>query len=170
MIGACQAPAATPTASPPTPAAAAAPPPTTSSRIETLNAATAAYAAGDTATAGGLYDRVLNTPPSSGETAEATSAINGFASFRALVALLANGEDERARTYLDALQQKDPSAPFTRLASQLWDQYGMVGGLRGACAQLQPQIASQAGPSLAALGALGVTADAATLCSPPGTR
>ena len=43
----------------------------------------------------------------------------------------------------------------------------MTGQLRGACAALQPQVASQAGPTLATLQGLGVTVDAATLCSVP---
>ena len=48
---------------------------------------------------------------------------------------------------------------------KLYDQYGMVGALRGACAQIQPQIATQAAPTFATLQGLGVTVDPATLCS-----
>jgi hypothetical protein len=92
-------------------------------------------------------------------------AINDFAQFRALVTLLADGREDAARTHLDALQTRDASAPFARLGNQLWDQYSMTGQLRGACAQIQPQVASQAGPVLATLQGSGVTVDAQTLCS-----
>jgi len=134
-----------------------------SSRVDVLNSANAAFTRGD-ATAAELYERVLNTPPT-GESADTTKLINGFAHFRAIVTLLMAGREDDARVHLDALQQSDPSAPLARLANQLWDQYGMVGQLGGACAQLQPQIASQAGPTLTALQGLGVSVDAQTLCS-----
>ena len=147
-------------------AAAAAAPPVGSSRVEVLNAANSAFTRGDLGNASQLYERVLNTPPN-GESAEQTAAINGLAGFQAVVALLAAGHEDEAKTQLQALQQKDANAPFARLASQLWDQYTMVGGVRGACAQLQPQIAAQAGPTLQALQALGVTVDPQTLCKLP---
>jgi hypothetical protein len=134
--------------------------------VEVLNAADAAFSSGDLANSSGLYERVLNTPPS-GEQSEQTAAINGLAHFRAIVALLARGREDDARTHLDALQQADASAPMARLATQLWDQYGMVGGVRGACAQVQPQIATQAGPTLQMLQAMGVNVDAQTLCKVP---
>jgi hypothetical protein len=41
----------------------------------------------------------------------------------------------------------------------------MTGQVRGACAQIQPQVVSQAGPVLATLQGSGVTVDAQTLCS-----
>jgi tetratricopeptide (TPR) repeat protein len=147
----------------PTPAPTITAPAVTATRVETLNSANAAFARGDVSTATGLYERVINTPPA-GEPAQTATAITAFAHFRAMVSLLAAGREDEARSHLDALQETDPNAPFTRLASQLWDQYGMVGQLRGACAQLQPQIASQAGPTLAVLQGAGVTVDAATLC------
>src|SRR3981081_2665693 len=88
---ACQAPApVAPTAAPPSPTATGALPPPTptaispavnNSRIETLNAANSAFRSGDLKTAAGLYDRVINTPPS-GEAAVLTAAINDFAHFR----------------------------------------------------------------------------------------
>jgi hypothetical protein len=68
---------------------------------------------------------------------------------------------------VDALQQADASAPLARLANQLWDQYGMIGEVRGACAQLQPDLVSQAGPIVSLLQSLGVNVDAASLCSVP---
>jgi tetratricopeptide (TPR) repeat protein len=135
----------------------------TASRVETLNAANAALASGDLASATGLYKRVINTPPT-GESADVAAAVTAFAHFQAMVALLATGREDDARAHLDALQKSDPAAPFARLAAQLWDQYGMVGQLRGACAQLQPQIASQAAPTLATLQSAGVSVDAASLC------
>jgi hypothetical protein len=82
-----------------------------------------------------------------------------------MVTLLADGREDEARAHLDALQARDANAPFARLGSQLWDQYGMTGQLRGACAQLQPQIASQAGPIVTTLQGSGVIVDPQTLCS-----
>jgi hypothetical protein len=170
---ACQTPApAAPTALPsvpttvPSPPPSATAPPVGTSRVDTLNAANDAFTRGDVASAAGLYERVLNTPPT-GEAAASTSVINQFAHFRAMLALLISGREDDAHAHLDALQKLDPSAPLARLASQLWDQYGMVGQPRGACAQLQPQIASQAGPTLSMLQTLGVMVDAGTLCSVP---
>jgi hypothetical protein len=150
----------------PTPSPAPIAPPVGSSRVDILNAANSAFARGDTTAASELYDRVLNTPPT-GEPADTRAVIDAFAHFRAMVTLLAAGREDDAHAQLEALQQADASAPLARLANQLWDQYGMVGQLRGACAQLQPQIASQAGPTLAALQALGVSVDAQSLCSVP---
>jgi hypothetical protein len=192
LVVGCQAPApATPTPAPvaptvapavptststvPTPAAVAptaVPPPTapaaTATRVDTLNAANAAFKGGNLKAAAGLYDRVVNTPPGSAEAAAATSAINDFAWFRGMVTLLADGREDEARMDLEALQQRDPTAPLARLGDQLYNQYGMIGQLRGACAQLQPQLATQAGPTLATLQGLGVNnVDATTLCSVP---
>jgi tetratricopeptide (TPR) repeat protein len=170
---------APPTAVPPTPTsaavvvvptvvAAATPPAASASRVEALNAANAAFKSGNLKEAAGLYDRVANTPPGSAEDAATASAINDFAWFRGLVTLLADGREDEARANLDSLKQRNPNAPLARLADQLYNQYGMVGQLRGACAQLQPQVATQAGPALTTLQALGVTnVDAATLCSVP---
>jgi hypothetical protein len=154
--------APTPPAAGPTPTA----PSAASSRVEALNAANAAFRSGDLERAAGLYDRVLNTPPT-GESPAARSAIDDVADFRAMVALLANGREDDGRAHLDALQKRDANAPLARLGNQLWDQYGMTGQLRGACAQLQPQVQSQVGPQLATLQGLGVTIEANTLCSVP---
>jgi hypothetical protein len=171
--------AAAPTAVPPSAAVSTAVPPTaavsptvvppavTAARVETLNAANAAFRSNDLKTAAGLYERVVNTPPAPGEGAAARAAIDDFAHFRALVTLLAAGQEDNARTHLEALQSRDANAPLARLSSQLWDQYGMTGQLRGACTQLQPQIATQAGPVLSTLQGIGVSVDAATLCSLP---
>jgi hypothetical protein len=162
--------AATP-ALPPTVAAnpTATAPAVTASRVESLNAAGDAFAHGDMKTSAALYDRVLNMPPAPAEGAAGTAAIDDFANFRAMVALLADAREDEAHDHLDALQERDASAPLARLGTQLWAQYGMVGGVRGACAQLQPAIASQATPVLATLQSLSVRADAASLCNgPPG--
>jgi hypothetical protein len=143
------------------------PPAQGAGRVEVLNAADAALDGGDAATASGLYERVLNTP-TTGESGATTSAINEYARFRDMVALLADGREDDAKEQRDALQQADASAPLARLGAQLWDQYGMAGSLRGACAQMQPQIASQAGATLATLQGAGVSVDPSTLCSAPG--
>ena len=131
--------------------------------MDVLNQANAAFSGGDVAMSSGLYERVLNTPPT-GETRETTLAIDDFARFRDAVALLSLGKEDEAKVQVDALQQADPTAPLARLGSQLWDQYGMVGDLKGACAQLQPAIASQAGPTLSTLSTLGVSVQAQNLC------
>jgi hypothetical protein len=65
------------------------------------------------------------------------------------------------------LEESSPGSPFARLGQQLWEQYGLTTQVRSACAQLQPDIASQAGPALGALQNLGVTTDAQSLCSAP---
>jgi hypothetical protein len=139
----------------------------TSTRVEALNAANAAFRGGDLKTADGLYERVVNTPPASGETAAASAAIVDFAHFRRMVTLLADGREDDARAELEALKQRDANAPLSRLGDQLWDQYGMTGQLRGACAQLQPDVASQASGVLNTLQGLGVSVDAPTLCAVP---
>jgi hypothetical protein len=137
------------------------------SRVDTLNAANTAFTGRDLKIAASLYDRVVNTPPPASEGAAATAAIDDFARFRAMVSLLADGRDDEARAELDELQKRDPTVPLARLGNQLYDQYGMTGQLRGACAQVQPQIATQAAPTLTTLRGLGVNVDPATLCSPP---
>jgi hypothetical protein len=137
-------------------------------RVEVLNAADAALDGGDAITASGLYERVLNTP-TTGEAATTSSAVNAYAAFRDVVALLADGREDNAKVQLAALQTTDASAPFARLANQLWDQYGMVGSLHGACAQLQPQIEAQVGATLTTLQSAGVSVDPSTLCSVPST-
>ena len=149
LLAACQAPTATP--------------PTTSTRVDVLNQANAAFSQADFATASGLYERVVNTPPA-GEARETTLTIDDFARFRDAVSLLALGREDDAKAQVDALQQSDANAALARLGAQLWDQYGMTGSLRAACAQMQPDIASQAGPTLNALSGLGVSVDAARLC------
>jgi tetratricopeptide (TPR) repeat protein len=129
-----------------------------------LNAADDALQRGDLAAASQLYERVVNTPPA-GETPQQTAALTGYAHFRAAVALLAAGDEGEAKSHVEALQSADPTAAFARLAAQLWDQYSMVGSVRGACAQVQPQIASQARAELQVLQGLGVRIDAQSICA-----
>ena len=129
-----------------------------------LLAANAALARGDTQQAAGFYERVVNTPPSNDEGTASATVVTSFAEFRAMVTLLANGQEDQAREHLDALQKRDPDAPLARLATQIWDQYGMTGQVRSACAQARPQVASQAGSVLTALQSAGVTIDANNLC------
>lgn len=154
-----------PTSAPAAPTAV--PPATTATRVEALNAANLAYSSGDVQTAAALYERVLNTPPSPAEAASGTAAINDFADFRAMLALLSNGREDDAKAHLTALQQRDANAPLARLGNQVWDQYGITGQVRAACAQAQPQVASQGAQVLATLQGIGVAVDAATLCSVP---
>ena len=92
-------------------------------------------------------------------------AITDYAHFRAMVALLAAGREDDARAHMEALRSREASAPLPRLADQFWNQYSMTASVKAACAQLQPQIASQAGPVLSTLQSQGVGADPAKLCS-----
>jgi hypothetical protein len=143
------------------------PPPASATRIEVLNAAEAAFQRGEAANAAALYERVTNTPPAPGEEPAASAAIIDYAHFRAAVALLAAGREADARAQLDELQSRDANAPLARLGNQLWDQYGMTAQLRAACAQLQPQLATQAAQVFATLVALGVNVDPTRVCSLP---
>jgi hypothetical protein len=135
------------------------------SRVDVLNSANAAFASGKSEEAASLYERVVNTPPTAGEAAAATVAIDDFAHFRATVALLAAGNEDEARAHVEALRGREPNTPLARLADQFWNQYSMTASVKAACAQLQPQVASQAGPVLSTLQSLGVNVDSTSLCS-----
>ena len=119
------------------------------------------------ATAAALYERALNTPPTAQESPETRAAIDDFAHFRAMLALLIAGRETEAREQLDQLQARDANAPLARLGTQLWDQYGMTAQVRGACAQLAPLVASQASQVLATLTSAGVNIEANSLCTVP---
>jgi hypothetical protein len=135
----------------------ASPPPAVgSSRVEVLNSANAASGRASWSEAAALYERVLNTPPTADEAAAAATAINDFAHFRAMVALLNDGREDEARAHVEALQARQPSAPLPRLADQFWNQYSMTASVKAACAQLQPQIVSQVEPVLSTLQSVGV--------------
>src|SRR5205823_14595242 len=98
-------PPAPPTPTPTTPVASVAPtapPAVTVGRVETLNAAGAAFASGDLKNAAALYERVVNTPPAPGD----SPLLTDFAEFRAAVALLANGNEDQARSHVDALTNR----------------------------------------------------------------
>jgi hypothetical protein len=173
---ACQpaVPPATPTIAPTaTPGAASAKPtvssspvsptsavPVTSGRVDVLRSADAAYQRGSMADAAQLYERVVNTPPAAAE----PPLIDQYAHFRAMLALLAAGDEAQARTHLEALQSRDASAALARMAAQVWDQYSQTGQLKAACAQLQSQSAAQVTQVVSALAPLGLTVSATTLC------
>jgi hypothetical protein len=129
-----------------------------------LNSANAAYSRASWSEAVGLYERVLNTPPTANEAAAAATAVNDFAHFRAMVALLNDGREDEARAHFEALRTREPSAPLPRLADQFWNQYSMTASVKAACAQLQPQIVSQGGPVLSTLQSLGIDLGSAGLC------
>jgi hypothetical protein len=133
-----------------------------------LNAANAAFQRGNMTDAAQLYERVVNTPAAPSEPAATQTAVTDFAHFRAMIALLADGEEDQAKEHLEALQSRDQQAPLTRLASQVWDQYGMTAQIKSACAQAQAQ-APQAAPVLTALQAAGVSVEPTTLCTVPGS-
>jgi hypothetical protein len=138
--------------------------PTNARRIDVLLAANDALARGNAPQAASLYERVANTPAAADETATGAMMVSDFAHFRAMVALLAAGQEDDAREQLDMMTERDATAPLTRLGSQVWDQYGMTGSVRSACAQAKPQFASEAGPVVTALQGLGVDLDANNLC------
>jgi hypothetical protein len=129
-----------------------------------LLAANTELARGNAREAAGLYERVVNTPPGSEEAAAAAVVVTNFAQFRAMVAQLAAGNEDEAREHLDALQDRDANAPLTRLATQIWDQYGMTASVRAACTQAAPQMASQGGAVLSALASVGVSLEGSSLC------
>jgi hypothetical protein len=132
--------------------------------LDLLAAADDSFARGDATAAALYYERIVNTPPAATESAAATLAINDYAHFRAIVAWLAAGQDDDAQEHLDALLSRDANAPLTRLALQLWDQYSMTANVRAACAQIQPEVLTQAGPIVQALQSQGVTVDPANFC------
>jgi hypothetical protein len=138
--------------------------PTNARRIDVLIAANEALSRGNAQQAAGLYERVANTPAAPNETAAAATVVSEFAHFRAMISLLEAGREDDAREQLDILRDRDADAPLTRLAAQLWDQYGMTGSVRAACAQARPQFASEGGPVVTALRGLGLDLDAASLC------
>ena len=140
--------------------------PVGASRASVLASADQAFASGNLQAAGDLYQRVLNTPPSSGESAALVAAENGLAGFRIVLVDTLRGDEAAARRELQDLQSRSADSPFTRLASQFWDQYGMTSDPRAACAQVSAQ-ASQVAAELRALRDAGVSIDPSALCSVP---
>lgn len=125
-------------------------------RLQLLRAANVAYAQHDLQTAIDLYEQAATTPPSSEESTTTSAAIDGLARFRELVGLTAIGDEEQARRQVALLAADQRDEPFARLAAQFWDQYGMTSSARAACAQLAPQVETQARPALETLGSLSV--------------
>jgi len=136
-------------------------------RVRLLIDANRAYAHQKVETAIDLYEQAINTPASEEESALISAAIDGVAGFREIVGLTATGHEEEARRRLTFLAERDPDAPLVRLAAQFWDQYGMTGSVRAACAQLAPQVESQAGAVLTTLRSLGVDLRHDELCVLP---
>lgn len=136
-------------------------------RTEVLQAANGAFDRRDFTAAAELYDRVVSTPGRQGETATLSQAIDGLAYFRSIVALLVLGREDDARAQYDELIRRDASAPFARLATQFWNQYGMTADVAAACAQTTPQVQTQASSPLATLAAEGIAIPPARLCIVP---
>ena len=126
--------------------------------------ANVAYAQHDVRKALELYEQVAKTPPSDGESPTISAAIDGLARFRRLVGLTTIGDEEQARRELASLVADEPDAPLSRLAAQFWDQYGMTASARAACAQLAPQVDTQAAGVLKTLSSLGIKLQHDELC------
>jgi hypothetical protein len=136
-------------------------------RLGLLRQANGAYGKHEAELAIELYDQIAASTPSDQESAETSAAIDGLAGFREIVGLTAVGDEDGARRQLTLLANRDAGAPLTRLAAQFWDQYGMTGGVQAACAQLAPQIDTQAGAVLRTLESLGVEIKHDELCVVP---
>ena len=132
-----------------------------------LTAANQAFDRRDLAAATDLYQRVLNTPGGTGEQASLSGAIDGYASFRSVIARLLLGREDEAREQYEDTLRRDANAPFTRLSQQFWVQYSMTADVAAACAQTTPQVGTQASAQLGALAAAGVDVAADRVCSVP---
>jgi len=171
LAGGCQDPAAnaTPTAATTlaSPIATSAPVQVGTGRAKVLAAANEAFGRGDLANSLGLYERTFNTPPDVAESPSVSAAITEFAEFRAMLALVLLKREQDARERLGALEERGMDSPIARLASQFWEQYSMTVDARAACANVTPQVASQAGPTLATLREAGVSIAPEAVCSVP---
>jgi endoglucanase len=136
-------------------------------RSRLLANANVAYTQHDLQTALELYEQTVRMPKSKQESEAVSAAIDGLARFRELVGLTILGEDDRAQLQVVLLSESDPGAPLSRLAAQFWDQYTMTASAHAACAQLAPQVDSQAGAVLDTLGSLGVNILHDELCVVP---
>jgi hypothetical protein len=136
-------------------------------RVQLLIDANRAYTRQNVETAIELYEQAINTPASEEESAVISASIDGLAGFREIVGLTAAGREEEARGRLAFLAERNPDAPLVRLAAQFWDQYGMTANARAACAQLAPQVGTQAGAALKTLESLGVRIEHDELCVLP---
>jgi len=135
--------------------------------VQLLIDANRAYAHQNVEAALDLYEQAINTPASAEESTSVSAAIDGLAGFREIVGLTAAGREDEAHRRLTLLAARDPGAPLARLAAQFWDQYGMTASARAACAQLAPQVDTQAGAVLATLSSLGVDIRHDELCALP---
>ena len=133
-------------------------------RLRPLIEANTAYAKHDVRTALDLYGQVLETPASGEESSTMSTAIDGLARFRRLVGFTTIGDEDQAAHELASFVEQQPGAPLARLAAQFWDQYGMTASAGAACAQLAPQVDSQAVLPIQTLNALGVKIRHDELC------
>jgi hypothetical protein len=136
-------------------------------RAQLLIDANRVYAHKNVEAAIDLYEQAINTPASEEESASISAAIDGLAGFREIVGLTVAGREDEARGRLAFLAQRDPEAPLARLAAQFWDQYSMTASARAACAELAPQVDTQAGVVLKTLESLGVRIQHDELCVLP---
>ena len=175
LTGGCQAPAAsvTPTAATgaasaiATSAAVTTPVQVGTGRAQVLATANDGFGRGNLSSSLELYERVINTPPDVSESPALSAAIAEFAEFRAMLALVLLGREQDAHEHLRALQERNVASPLARLGSHFWDQYSMSADARAACADVTPQVATQAGPTLATLREAGVSIEPDAVCSVP---
>jgi len=139
------------------------------SRTTLLKTANTAYAGKALSQAETLYGRVINAPPGAAESPSQTRALTDFAEFRLLLTLVSMGSDARGQQLVQRLRSTNADSPFTRLASDFWDQYGMTASLPAACASITPEVSSQATAALGELQRLGVASSARDVCTAPGT-
>jgi hypothetical protein len=136
-------------------------------RLRSLWRANAAYTRHDLGDAIMLYSQAASAVPSEEESDAISSAIDGLAGFREVVSLTAIGDEEQAHQRLELLLDTDASGTFARLAAQFWHEYGMTASVRAACAQLAPQVDTQAGALLKELDSVGVHIRHDELCVVP---
>jgi hypothetical protein len=137
-------------------------------RTELLKRANAAYAGKDLSRAQTLYGRVITASPSPSESAVQTHALTGFAEFRLLLTLIGRGSEQDAQQLVQRLRSANADSPFTRLASDFWDQYGMTASVAAACAAISSEVAGQASSAMAELQRLGAGTSPRELCVAPG--
>jgi hypothetical protein len=137
-------------------------------RTELLKRANAASAGKDLSRAQTLYGRVINASPSASESAAQTRALTGFAEFRLLLTLIGRGSEQDAQQLVQRLRSANADSPFTGLATDFWDQYGMTASIAAACASITSEVARQATSPIAELQRLGVAASPRELCIAPG--
>jgi hypothetical protein len=133
-----------------------------------VKTANTAYAAKNLARAQSLYGRVISSSPDASESAAQTRALTDFAEFRLLLTLVAMGSEERAQRLVQRLGSRNADSPFTRLASDFWDQYGMTASLPAACSSISAEVPGQVGSAIAELQTIGIATSPRELCVAPG--